>query len=215
MFLSIPSRGDDNEPAAMATSNDSMAPGLTISSQKFGPKTTPSASSRRTTRTFVVDAVYSWMLDVPAIETRPEDSLTGTRVSELEEAAMTAPQTLKCQETAESEPSEMTDGHVAFLQTRCTAETPFAAKEGQPLCQGILRDFLNEFAISPGSGRKARGEFAGWWGKFPGRFWGEKLVSSDHLSSRWRFGAGGLRRRVPHWGRKAHGEGDAGSCQAA
>src|SRR5438552_4179632 len=80
MFLSRPSFGDDSEAAAMATSNASTAPGLTTSSQKFGPATLP-ASCTRVTRIAVVDAVYSCTLEVPAIDTRPDETASGTSVA--------------------------------------------------------------------------------------------------------------------------------------
>ena len=77
MFLSRSPFGDASDAAAMATSNASTAPGLTTSSQNAGPATVP-ASCTCVTRTAVVDAVYSWTFEVPAIETRPDETARGT-----------------------------------------------------------------------------------------------------------------------------------------
>src|SRR5881227_1840057 len=77
MFLSRPSFGDDSDVAAMAMSNASTAAGLTTSSQKFGPATLP-ASCTRVIRIAVVDAVYSCTLEVPAMDTRPDETASGT-----------------------------------------------------------------------------------------------------------------------------------------
>jgi hypothetical protein len=61
--------GDNRVAAGTATSKDSSAPGLTISSQNASGAI-GAASLARVTRTVSVQAVYSWMFDVPAIVTR-------------------------------------------------------------------------------------------------------------------------------------------------
>src|SRR3954452_17866684 len=89
MFLSRPSFGDDSEVAAMATSKASTAPGLITSSQKFGPATVP-ASCTRVIRIAVVDAVYSCTFEVPAIDTRADETASGTSAAPLMTAVVPA-----------------------------------------------------------------------------------------------------------------------------
>ena len=76
MFLSRPSFGDVSDAAGIAISNASSAPGLTTASQNVGPATALD-SATRVTRTVVVDAVYAWMLDVPAMVTRAVSIASG------------------------------------------------------------------------------------------------------------------------------------------
>ena len=78
MFLSRLAFGDDSDAAGMAISKASSAPGLTTSLQNASPGTAEPTFTR-VTRTFVVDAVYSWMFDEPAIVTRAVSTPIGGR----------------------------------------------------------------------------------------------------------------------------------------
>ena len=78
MFLSMPAFGDDSVPTEIATSKASSAPGFTMSFQNASPATADPTFTR-VTRTFVVDAVHSWMFDDPAIVTRAVSIARGSR----------------------------------------------------------------------------------------------------------------------------------------
>src|SRR5215203_353428 len=78
MFLSRPAFGDDRVAAGMAISKPSIAPGFTTSFQNASGGIA-GASFTRVTSTFVVEAVYSWMFDEPAIVTRAVSMPIGDR----------------------------------------------------------------------------------------------------------------------------------------
>src|SRR5688500_17054604 len=80
MFLSRPSLGDVSDRAGMAISNASIAPGLRTSSANLEPAALAD-SFARTIRMAVVDAVYVWIFEVPAIETRPVDRASDAGVA--------------------------------------------------------------------------------------------------------------------------------------